>query len=208
MKINNNIMALSLVITTSLITGCVQDTMFDEKTPVSRHATNFKTIFSTITELEVVLSQDIAVEEFDKQIIEVLGSKKNLSSNELGDLFSTLGKTTVTSNSSIMSSDGKSFDYLPQQAGYLSTKYKVVEGEKEYNLDRNGYYSSLMIKSVPDNKFEIKSMITKLTSLEKRKFVYEGFVNQYEAYPIYVSKEDNNTYKMTLIQIHKVPDKK
>lgn len=208
MKINNKIMALSLVVTASFLTGCVKDTMFDEPMPVSKQKTNFKTIFSTITELEVVLPQEVAVEDFDKKIIEVLGSKKNLSSNELSDLFSTLGKTTVTSNSSIMSSDGKSFDYLPQQAGYLSTKYKVVEDNKQYSLDKNGYYSSLMIKSVPDNKFEIKSMITKLTSLEKRKFMYEGFVNQYEVYPIYVSKEDNNTYKMTLIQIHKVSDKK
>jgi hypothetical protein len=47
-----------------------------------------------------------------------------------------------------------------------------------------------------------------MNHLQKRNFEYQGVINQYETYPIYVSKEENNTYKIVLIQVQKLKEKK
>jgi hypothetical protein len=205
MKINNKIIGLSLVVAASLLTGCVKDTLFDEPTPVSEKS-QLKTIYSSITEIEVVLAKDTAQEEFDKTVIETLGNKQKLSSNDLGNLFSTVGKTTVMSYVTILSLNNQPFEYTKPVAGYPILK--TVNGENKAALENNGYYSKITINSVGENKFDIKSRLTKMNHLQKRNFEYQGVINQYETYPIYVSKEENNTYKIVLIQVQKLKEKK
>jgi len=205
MKINNKMIGLSLVVVASLLTGCVKDTLFDEPTPVNEKA-QLKTIYSSITEIEVVLVKDTPQEEFDKIVIETLGSKQKLSSTDLGNMFATVGNTTVLSYVTILSLNNQTFEYTKPVAGYPILK--TVNGENKTALKNNGYYSNITINSVGENKFDIKSRLTKMNHLQKRNFEYQGVINQYETYPIYVSKEENNTYKIVLIQVQKLKEKK
>lgn len=205
MKINNKMIGLSLVVATSLLTGCVKDTLFDEPTPVNQNA-KLRTIYSSITEIDVVLAKDTPQDEFDKTVIETLGNKQKLSSSDLGDLFSTVGKTTVMSYVTILSLNNQPFEYTKPVAGYPILK--TVNGENIAALKNNGYYSNITINAVGDDKFDIKSKLVKMNHLQKRNFEYQGVINQYETYPIYVSKEENNTYKVVFIQVQKLKEKK
>lgn len=206
MKINNKMIGLSLVMATTLLTGCVKDTLFDEVSPRSDNAVKAKTIYSTITEMEVVLSMDTPQEEFDKTVIETLANKPHLSANELGVMFSTVGKATVMSNISVLSNNNQPFQYTKPIAGYPILK--TINGETAPFTNKNEYYSSITIKSVGDHQFDLKSILTKVNFQQKRNFEYQGVINQYETYPIYVSKEANNAYKIVFIQVQKMREKK
>lgn len=205
MKINNKIIGLSLIVAASLLTGCVKDTFFDEPTPTATNA-KLRTIYSDITELQVVLAKDTPQEEFDKTVIETLGNKRNISSSELVNLFSTVGKTTIISSVTIFSLNKQPFEYAKPVAGYPILR--TVNGENIDSLKNNGYYSNITINSVGDDKFDIKSKFTKMDNLQKRNFEYQGVINQHETYPIYVSKEEDNTYKIVFIQVQKLKEKK
>lgn len=204
MKINNKMIGLSLVVATSLLTGCVKDTLFDEPSPVNENA-NLRTIYSSITEIDVVLEQDTPQEEFDKTVIETLGNKQKLSSSEIGNLFATVGKTTVQSYMTILSLNNQPFEYTKPVSGYPILK--TVNGENIAALKNNSYSSNITINSVADDKFDINSKLTKMSNSQKRNFEYQGVINQYETYPIYVSKEDHNTYKIVFIQVQKLKEK-
>lgn len=206
MKINNKMIGLSLVMATTLLTGCVKDTLFDEVSPRSDNAVKAKTIYSTITEMEVVLSTDTPQEEFDKTVIETLANKPNLSANELGVMFSTVGKATVMSNITVLSNNNQPFQYTKPIAGYPILK--TINGETAPVENKNEYYSNITIKSVGDHQFDLKSILTKVNFQQKRNFEYQGVINQYETYPIYVSKEANNAYKIVFIQVQKMREKK
>lgn len=205
MKINNKMIGLSLVVAASLLTGCVKDTLFDEQSPTT-HNGKVRSIYSNITELEVVLEKDTPQEEFDRIVIETLGNKKNLSANEISQLFETVGKTKVTSNLTIFSADKQPFDYTKPVSGYpiLNT----VNAENKAVLKNDGYYSNITINGVGENQFNIKSKITKIDHQQKTNFEYLGLINQSETYPTYISKEDNNTYKVILIQVQKINEKR
>lgn len=205
MKINNKIIGLSLVIAASMLTGCVKDTLFDEPTPVNENA-KLRTIYSSITEIDVVLAKDTTQEEFDKTVIETLGNKQKLSSNDLGHLFDTVGKTTVLSYMSILSLNNQPFEYTKPVEGYPILK--SVNDEKKAVLVNSSYSSKITINAKDENQFDIKSKITNINQLGVRSFDYQGVINQYETYPIYVSKEDNNTYKIVFIQVQKLKEKK
>jgi hypothetical protein len=206
MKINNKMIGLSLVVATTLLTGCVKDTLFDEVSPRSEHAGKAKTIYSNITEIEVVLSTDTPQEEFDKTIIETLANKPHLSANDLGVMFSTVGKATVMSNVTVLSNNNQPFQYTKPIAGYPILK--TINGETAPVSNNNEYYSNINIQSVGDHQFDLKSKLTKVNFQQKRNFEYQGVINQYETYPIYVSKEPNNAYKIVFIQVQKMREKK
>lgn len=205
MKINNRIIGLSLVVTASLLTGCVKDTLFDEPTPVNDTA-KLRTIYSNITEIDVVLEKDTPQEEFNKTVIETLGNKQKLSSNDLINMFDKIGETTVFSYVTILSMNNQPFEYTKPVAGYPILK--TANGENIATLKNNGYSSNITINSIGDDKFDINSKLTKMNNLQKRNFDYQGVINQYETYPIYVNKENNNTYKIVFIQVQKIKEKK
>lgn len=205
MKINNKIIGLSLVVAASLLTGCVKDNLFDMPTKnESRY--NFRNIYSNITEVEVVLAKESSPEAFDKTIAETLNGKKNLSANDLGQLFSTVGHTTVLSNVTILSMNDQSYEYTKPVVGYPIIK--TLNGEQKEPVDKNVYSTNIKIQTYADNQFKIQSKLTKKNFLQTRNFEYQGIINQYETYPIYVSKEENNAYKIVFIQVQKVKEKK
>lgn len=205
MKINNKMLGLSLVISASLLTGCVKDNLFDM--PVKHEYTsNFRNIYSNITEVEVVLPKDSTQEEFDKTIVETLNSKKHLSANDLGQLFSTVGKTTVLSNVTILSMNDQPYEYTKPVVGYPIIK--TLNGEFKAPIDNNIYSTNIKIQTYADNQFKIQSKLTKRNFSNTRNFEYQGTINQYETYPIYVSKEENNAYKIVFIQVQKIKEKR
>lgn len=206
MKINNKMIGLSLVVAATLLTGCVKDTLFDEVSPLSDRSGKTKNIYSTITEMEIVLSKDTPQEEFDKTVLETLANKPNLSANDLGVMFSTVGKATVMSNVAVFSNNNQSFQYTKPVAEYPILK--TINGETAPLTNNNEYYSNITIQSVGDHQFDLKSRLTKVNFQQKRNFEYQGVINQYETYPIYVSKEANNAYKIVFIQVQKMREKK
>jgi len=206
MKINNKMIGLSLVVATTLLTGCVKDTLFDEVSPKRDYSVKAKTIYSTITEMEIVLSADTPQEEFDKTVIETLANKPHLSANDLGVMFSTVGKSTVISNVTVLSNNNQPFQYTKPVAGYPILK--TFNGQTAPISNNNEYYSDITIQSVGDHQFDLKSRLTKMNIQQKRNFEYQGVINQYETYPIYVSKEADNAYKIVFIQVQKMREKK
>lgn len=207
MKINNKMIGLSLVVATTLLTGCVKDTLFDEPTPMSERPAKLRTIYSNITEMEVIISKDMPQEEFDKVVIETLNNKTNLSANDLSHLFGTVGKTFVASDITIFSVDNQPFEYNNPVTPYPIMK--TVNGTNAV-LMNNGYYSNININinEVNGNKFNIESKMTKVKNLQNIKVEYKGVINQAETYPLYISKEDNNKYKIVFINVQSLVEKK
>jgi len=205
MKINNKIIGLSLVMATSLLSGCVKDNLFDMPMKYENRS-NFRNIYSNITEVEVIPSKESTPEDFDKTIATTLNGQKNLSANDLGQLFSTVGQTTVLSNVTILSMNDQTYEYTKPIVGYPIIK--TLNGEQKEPVDKNVYSTNIKLQTYGDNQFKIHSILTKKNFLQTRNFEYQGTINQNETYPIYVSQEDNHAYKIVFIQVQKVKEKK